>query len=567
MKNFLYAVILMTIVLSTLSYSQQKTIDRKYIPIIISGQQSPLVGLKYADSTGTSQRDRDMPYLWHAYKYNSTTNEWTAVPFQIDELDSTGTKYNKGEQIDGLIDSNSELLVMPEDLGDRAPVSKWVAASPVDENRIELEYVDPLDSSKKGWIYLYHHVNPVPDVKKYLYYGKAPAKNPAADTVKSNSYTIGHNKDSWINYMSFSLNPKINLIDRLKMRLFAKGTFPFGDQEINEDAYTAQLDGEGPVTFRKRDIRSFQDERGDIKIMSIKNDAFYFIHYFPYSVYVGVIGYKVDSVGLFKLIKLKTMRQSLDLSNAGIGMKFYSEANPGGSVVDGIADSPVISLDQNSLQYWFMASGEQGTILIFINNPRIINSTAQLYFRDNKNGQTNDGTADTGDLKSYGDMGLWIDASSENAIPSSLTLRFTAYFIDVPNLDTSFGSQMLNWDTHPLTMTAAQQSFSTSTVEQSPLRPENFYLYPAYPNPYKQGEGTIRFEFQTKSANQKVECTIYNLLGQQVMQYEKISTGHDRDSLSWDGRDKLGRVVAPGIFLYRVQAGSEGMTRSLVMIH
>jgi len=119
MKKYLYSLMLILTVLHTLSFARTRTMDRKYIPIIVSNLQSPLINLKYGDLTGTTIKDRDLTYLWHAYKYNAAKDQWTAVPWQIDELDSTDTKYNKHEFIDGIIDIHCELLMMPEDLGDR----------------------------------------------------------------------------------------------------------------------------------------------------------------------------------------------------------------------------------------------------------------------------------------------------------------------------------------------------------------------------------------------------------------------------------------------------------------
>jgi len=64
-----------------------------------------------------------------------------------------------------------------------------------------------------------------------------------------------------------------------------------------------------------------------------------------------------------------------------------------------------------------------------------------------------------------------------------------------------------------------------------------------------------------------VTLKIYNLLGAEV-----ASLVHDEQKAAgyhaaiWDGRNKNGRVVASGVYVYRLQAGSFVMTKKLALI-
>jgi hypothetical protein len=554
MKKYVCLLIITALLSWTQLFSQLKTIDRKYIPIIIANHQAPLLNINYRE--------------WQAYRYNAGANQWSAVPFQVDEVDPQG-KYNKEEEIDGKIDANDELLLMPEDLGDKAPQWKWIPASPVEENRIELEISDPLsDHTKTGWVYLFKNVNPVPTITGYISRSLPPTQFPAADTVNSNSYRIGHNKEGWIDFVSLSMASDRDLVDRLKMRL-AGGSLLFSDFAITEENLVAQKDSpKGPVTFIEGKIRAFHNERGEL-ISPFGGPNFkpadYPLQYFPYSMSIGIANFGI-SEGMLSLIGLKTMRQSIDFSEAAVGMKFYSAANPEGISIDGHADSPNITMDQNTPVIWVMASGDAGTVLLLITNPKIENAATQIYYRDNSSG-TNDNTPDTGDLKSFGDMGMWVNAASGSLKTKSLTIGFTAYFINEANLDASFGAQILTWTENPLVLSAVEQPYLNSSVENMQSAPSGFYLYPARPNPYKQGEGNIQFDFSVKSPGQNVECVIYNMLGQKVAQIEKTITRTSQNSLLWNGLDDRGQAVPAGLYLVRVQTGPEGMTRKFMLLH
>ena len=59
---------------------------------------------------------------------------------------------------------------------------------------------------------------------------------------------------------------------------------------------------------------------------------------------------------------------------------------------------------------------------------------------------------------------------------------------------------------------------------------------------------------------------VYNTLGQRVIRL--VDKHHEGGfySVRWDGRDRLGRVVASGIYFARMQAAGETLVRKMVLL-
>jgi len=98
--------------------------------------------------------------------------------------------------------------------------------------------------------------------------------------------------------------------------------------------------------------------------------------------------------------------------------------------------------------------------------------------------------------------------------------------------------------------------------ETQGTRPEEFQLYQNYPNPFNPSTA-IRFDL---ARPEKIDLALYNLAGQKVA---TLAQGHREagaHTLRWDGRDENGRELASGVYLYRLQAGSQVETRKLLLL-
>lgn len=80
--------------------------------------------------------------------------------------------------------------------------------------------------------------------------------------------------------------------------------------------------------------------------------------------------------------------------------------------------------------------------------------------------------------------------------------------------------------------------------------PERFELAQNYPNPFNP---TTQLPFSL-SRQSKVTLKVYNTLGQEVrtlLAGRILGTGYQ--AIMWDGRDNMGREIATGMYLYRIQ--------------
>ena len=86
-------------------------------------------------------------------------------------------------------------------------------------------------------------------------------------------------------------------------------------------------------------------------------------------------------------------------------------------------------------------------------------------------------------------------------------------------------------------------------------------LGPNRPNPFNPAT-TIRYALE-KAVD--VELAIYNLLGQEVRLLVRQFQPAGSYTVTWDGRDAAGRQVSTGIYLYRLQAGADVVTRKMIL--
>ena len=114
------------------------TLDRVEDPVVITGSRfSALSGVPVNE------------LVLYAYR----GGDWLAVPFQIDEVNISGTYVISDG---GLLDANDELVFMAGDAGDQVGAAAW---PPDVQSRLYSRYAvtvsDPLSASQQAWAYLY----------------------------------------------------------------------------------------------------------------------------------------------------------------------------------------------------------------------------------------------------------------------------------------------------------------------------------------------------------------------------------------------------------------------------
>ncbi len=101
--------------------------------------------------------------------------------------------------------------------------------------------------------------------------------------------------------------------------------------------------------------------------------------------------------------------------------------------------------------------------------------------------------------------------------------------------------------------------------ERFALLPKEASLNQNYPNPFNP-ETTIDFAIPPGSGTVPVKLSIYNAIGQRikVLVDDKMNPGFY--SVVWDGRDDIGKVLASGVYFYRMEIVGFPQTRKLILM-
>jgi hypothetical protein len=114
-----------------------------------------------------------------------------------------------------------------------------------------------------------------------------------------------------------------------------------------------------------------------------------------------------------------------------------------------------------------------------------------------------------------------------------------------------------------LKLVVGNREFVDEKLAEARAIPTTYELSQNFPNPFNPAT-TIRYGLPSA---ERVTLKIYNLLGAEVatlVNDEPKAAGYH--AAIWDGRDKNGRVVASGVYVYRMQAGSFVMTKKLALV-
>ena len=101
-----------------------------------------------------------------------------------------------------------------------------------------------------------------------------------------------------------------------------------------------------------------------------------------------------------------------------------------------------------------------------------------------------------------------------------------------------------------------------ATDESDDSEPETLSFFQNYPNPFNSGT-TIRYDLPGTS---KVVLKVYDLLGKEVRTLIDQVQSAGEKSIDWDGKDRYGREVSSGVYIYRLQAGEEVRSRKMTIL-
>lgn len=106
-----------------------------------------------------------------------------------------------------------------------------------------------------------------------------------------------------------------------------------------------------------------------------------------------------------------------------------------------------------------------------------------------------------------------------------------------------------------------EEAAYTATEEVSAL-PEDFVLHANYPNPFNPTT-TIAYELPNAV---DVKVQVFNALGQMVRTLVNSEQKAGKYNVQWDSRSDAGNVVASGVYIYRIQAGSFVATKKMLLV-
>ena len=103
----------------------------------------------------------------------------------------------------------------------------------------------------------------------------------------------------------------------------------------------------------------------------------------------------------------------------------------------------------------------------------------------------------------------------------------------------------------------------TTAVEDDPVsRPVATALMQNHPNPFNHST-VIPYRL---SQRQRVTLKVYDLAGQMILSLTTGAVPEGRHEARWDGRDRAGRPVASGVYLYRLQTEELVLTRVMLLV-
>ena len=94
------------------------------------------------------------------------------------------------------------------------------------------------------------------------------------------------------------------------------------------------------------------------------------------------------------------------------------------------------------------------------------------------------------------------------------------------------------------------------------LKPTGFVLYQNYPNPFNAAT-TISFALPFQG---NVNLSIYTLTGQKIREWLDAYGNAGSYSFVWNGKDRFGKDVGSGVYLYRLQAGRFVATKKMTLL-
>jgi len=106
------------------------------------------------------------------------------------------------------------------------------------------------------------------------------------------------------------------------------------------------------------------------------------------------------------------------------------------------------------------------------------------------------------------------------------------------------------------------QHRASDVAKKDIIKPEEYKLFQNFPNPFNSN---TKIEY-TVPKSDHVRLTIYDLSGREIITLIESKQRAGQHSVSWNGRDKFGYLVATGLYTYMLIAGDNVSSRKLLYL-
>jgi hypothetical protein len=418
----------------------------------------------------------------------------------------------------GTLDPDDELVTMGRDCGDRAGVNDNISdASARSFPRYEITVLDPLNTSKLGWLYVYRSTTLTDTVKTDYVVFDFPTS-----VFTTPIYKLGF----MVKYLGgdrLELNGSgIDVLDRSKYRFKPAGQDRFTEEWAEgEDPQPEIIDG------RVRAIAGYQEEGNGILTFAYRS-AFHDL------LTINLLW----APGSFEWA-----RASADFNENIKGGTYYDANTPEGVAVDGKPDS----IKTTPASLWQQISAATGTV-IHTADVAPMQGTLTTYYKDNATPDP----GDTGDKMSFGDMGVTVTHPIKY-----IYLSVTHYIL--PPKQPNVGDRYYSYFSHPLQVQASLTAVERLENRELPL---SFSLSRNYPNPFN---GTTSIQYLV-GVPAHVKIAIYDLNGRKIRNLVDEQQRPGTYRTQWDGLNESGQPASSGIYVCEMVAGSMKVTRQQVLL-
>jgi hypothetical protein len=509
------------------------------------------------------------------YAYHSGTG-WVPIPFQIDENDAFKPSNNH-------TDDSDILIFLAQDLGDRVTLGNWIDnLDSKSYKRYEIEIVDPNNSEKKGWCYLFVSSSLTEQDKssvKYISYDKN------TDIVNSKYYQLDYGKKWYPSNISVTPDgggTSQDFYDRTKIRFIMIFGGTLWTTLLEDDL---QVPPDSTIKYSANSVVRLK-RKAPLKLYLFgapASEVKFSMTYYPYSsLFSGQVG--LDQ--FIGIAAVKSIRMSYDLNPSANNMKFFS-GDSNGIKNQNILINAAGNLDnvdttlQKNKNNWTMATGTPGTMLtindvLYESNPSAVPPEPfdqYMYYWDDKTGKSlslrtidpindfdtfdrNDSLASFG---SYGDHGM---AFESYALTDSFHYNSMTYFLK-SNLPPDKAQLIFENLNNLLLRYVRAQDYLTSVenITENGL-PTEYRLRPNFPNPFNPGT-TITFDLPK---DDRVTLQIFDIQGREIITLIDKNLKAGVHNFIWNGRDVNNNLMSSGIYICAIKTNVFSASQKMAFV-